>query len=327
MGFSKSPEKDGYIELSPHLVFTDAIPDFAIYLKTSKNNYVPYTFEGNRFTEKHKDTLEQSGVETVFLKSTDANKYENYLEENLGLVLSNDHLTFGERSRIFYQVSTTVVEEAFSSKLPQTFGISLFSRIHDIVKASIDFFMNMESLKAVSSIISHHYETYTHSTNVMVYAISILSSYDLDKDDVLQGGIGSILHDVGKAQIDKSILGKTDPLTDAEWELIKKHPLYGIAATASIPIDHRAINCILMHHEKCNGTGYPAGLTKASIPLLVKAVTIADVYDAITTDRPYAKAETPYMALQIMGKEMKGCFDEAMFKKFILILSGAEIIK
>ncbi len=95
---------------------------------------------------------------------------------------------------------------------------------------------------------------------------------------------------------------------------------------AHLPMTQNTINCILFHHEKLDGTGYPAGLKGDTIPLPVRIISMADIYDALTTARPYAEAMPPYEALTLIRHEMREEVDMNIFKRFVAVLSGADMI-
>jgi len=106
--------------------------------------------------------------------------------------------------------------------------------------------------------------------------------------------LSAILHDIGKIGIPDSILRKKEPLTEEERKIIKKHPAVGAEIVMGIDGMEKIVEGIKYHHEKWNGTGYPEGLRGEEIPLFARIISIADVLDALTTERPYKKA---------MGKE------------------------
>jgi len=135
-------------------------------------------------------------------------------------------------------------------------------------------------------------------------------------------GMAALMHDVGKIFIPKEIINKRSKLTKEEFELIKKHPIKGykmLKNSNSFPY-HSCIG-ILHHHERFNGTGYPTGLSGEEISLLGRIITVSDVYDALTSDRPYRKALFPSEAVEyIMG----GCgtlFDPKISNAFVKIIA------
>ncbi len=126
---------------------------------------------------------------------------------------------------------------------------------------------------------------------------------DLNRNDLNNLGMGAILHDIGKVFIDKKCLNKKGRLTDEEFAEMKKHPIEGyryIRANFNIPV--QASMGVLQHHEKYDGTGYPVQKAGDDISLFGRIIAIADVYDAITSDRPYRKGILPSKAMEyIMG--------------------------
>jgi HD-GYP domain-containing protein (c-di-GMP phosphodiesterase class II) len=138
-----------------------------------------------------------------------------------------------------------------------------------------------------------------------------------DKKVLIAAGMGGLLHDIGKRKIDYNIINKTTKLTPEEWDEIKKHPGYGKEYLKEIPNIPEPTKCVVFeHHENFDGTGYPRGLKEDEINRLAKVVTIADVFDALTTNRSYHKAMPPSQALNTMFGMQPGKFDPTVFKSF-----------
>jgi putative two-component system response regulator len=135
--------------------------------------------------------------------------------------------------------------------------------------------------------------------------------------------IGGVLHDIGKIGIPESILNKAGPLTPTEWEAIKKHPEIGY--NICLPLKDRlgdALSIIRHHHEKMNGTGYPDGLQGDAIPLVARIMAIADIYDALTTDRSYRKRLSRKDAVTILKDEAgRGLLDRELVYQFEKVIS------
>lgn len=159
-----------------------------------------------------------------------------------------------------------------------------------------------------------------------MYSQALLQSYGFDEDSLVQFGLGAMLHDIGKTFLDAAILTKPAALTPDEREEVNRHPVFGVGACARMPLSQDAINCILFHHEKLDGSGYPCGLRGDEIPLPVRAITIADIYDALTSNRAYAPARNAFQVLRIMSSEMRDQLDLDMFRRFVLMLSGANVL-
>jgi len=143
--------------------------------------------------------------------------------------------------------------------------------------------------------------TYHHSVNVAVYSVAIGMKLGLDKETLEQISITGLTHDLGKSQISESIIAKNGTLTDDEYNQIKMHPKYSfdlLFDRSDIPSAVR--QAVLLHHENENGTGYPYGKESSEIPLMAKIIHVADVYDALTTKRPYKNPYTPVAAFDYL---------------------------
>lgn len=163
--------------------------------------------------------------------------------------------------------------------------------------------------------------TFTHSVNVCILSmyIALTAGYEKNLIDI---GTGALLHDIGKTQTPESILRKEGPLEIEEMDIIRQHPANG----AKLLIDSAYTNeivlsCVLDHHEKLDGSGYPDKKCDPSISPFARITCIADIYDALTTDRPYRKAFTPFDALLMMGQDMEGQLDPQLFEHFVSTVS------
>lgn len=322
-------QSSDFIPISPLLLIHDAGRKFDTYIRVGDTNrYVLYAKDG-MLTKKHKEKLVESKIEFLYIKFEDKISYEEYIEENYGKILLTDEIPINERTKIFYNYSNDIIKETFDSKLPrQILTDDFYNRVSKIVETNQKFLsQNPITLNTVSKLISHNYKTYSHCLNVSIYATCFLN-YCNEKDDLIKNvGVGCLLHDIGKISIPQYILKKNGPLTNSERELINTHPINGVGLSTSMSIDPIAANCILFHHEKLDGSGYPSGLLSESIPEYVKIVTICDIYDALSSDRPYSKAYTPFESLKIIMKDVdRGKLDLELYKIFVNMLSGSKII-
>jgi putative nucleotidyltransferase with HDIG domain len=314
-----------YFPVSPLLLFPRTKGKFGVYVKMN-DQYRLYAHPDEPFSEDQRRKLYENGVTEVYVLDRQRRQFQNYLESHLGGMLDNDNLPMKERSKIFYTVSVSILRDTFDSKLPATLDKELFERIFNLVTASTRFLQQGGSLKSLAKLISHDYQTYSHCVHVFVYTSAIMQTFGIEDDTLTQVGLGAMLHDIGKSLIPKEVLNKSGSLTIRERELMESHPVKGVALCAQMPLTQEAVNVILFHHEKMDGEGYPAGLAGEAIPLAVKAAAMADVYDALTSDRPYKKARSPFEALSIIRDEMATAFDPEVLKRFVMVLSGAAVI-
>lgn len=169
---------------------------------------------------------------------------------------------------------------------------------------------------------SYDYDTSVHSANVGVLAIS-LANVLLKKEnrhDMYALGAGFFLHDIGKINIDEAILNKRGELTKEEMSLMRKHPGMGfriLNEARQMGEESRLI--VLQHHERYDGSGYPRRLRGDEIHIYGKICSVADVFDALVSKRPYRAQLQPFNALKIMKEEMLDHFQKDVFEKFVLL--------
>jgi putative nucleotidyltransferase with HDIG domain len=160
--------------------------------------------------------------------------------------------------------------------------------------------------------------TYMHSVAVCAMMIALARQLGLDEDQVKSAGMAGLLHDLGKAMMPMAVLNKPGKLTEAEFDIMKSHPLEGhkILQRAG-NVDALVLDVCLHHHEKTDGSGYPDGLKDEDISLFAKMGAVCDVYDAITSNRPYKAGWDPAESLRKMAEWAQGHFDQKVFQAFV----------
>ncbi|OOM74727.1 cyclic di-GMP phosphodiesterase response regulator RpfG [Clostridium puniceum] len=235
------------------------------------------------------------------------------------------------------QKSISVIKETFSD-------IQRISSVHNFEKRSINQYSKQEKkyFKSINTIAEELLEsvlsnknvllslvdiksmdnyTYSHCVNVAVISIVLGISLNLPKRDLTYLCIGALIHDIGKSFIPTEVLQKPDNLTLEEFEIIKKHPKRGYDFLGNFfNLSSHIKLIVLQHHERFDGLGYPNGLLGDEISYLTKIVTIADVYDALTSDRPYKRAMCPSDALEYLMSNSGTRFDYDMINVFCKIV-------
>ncbi len=201
----------------------------------------------------------------------------------------------------------THIGEGKNVSITDLFSIS--QEIVSEVQTKSDILAFMHNLK-----LSDDY-TYTHSVNVSLLCNIFGQWLGFDKEKLKNITVAGLIHDIGKVKIDPNILNKPGKLTPEEFEEIKKHPVYGYRMVQNQDI-HRDIKlAVLMHHEKYDGTGYPTGAKSNQINEFAKIVAIADIYDAMTSNRSYRDRFCPFKVIQTFEQECYGKLDT----EFLLI--------
>ncbi len=174
-----------------------------------------------------------------------------------------------------------------------------------------------DALISVARLKRHDDYTYLHSVAVCALMIALARQLRLPEDQIREAGVGGLLHDIGKAAMPLNVLNKPGALTDAEYRIMKAHPERGFemlkeggGASAA------ALEIALHHHEKFDGTGYPHGQSGEQIDVLSRMGAVCDVYDAISSNRPYKNAWSPAESVRRMAA-WKGHFDPRVFNAFV----------
>ncbi|MEW6599924.1 MAG: HD domain-containing phosphohydrolase [Nitrospirota bacterium] len=156
-----------------------------------------------------------------------------------------------------------------------------------------------------------------HCESVAKYALMIADVLKLSDEVKKEIRCGSWLHDCGKIGVPEHILNKNGTLDEHEFDIIKRHPRWGADVALQARMSENIVNIILHHHEKFDGSGYPSGLRGQVIPYVSRIVSIADVYDALISDRPYRKGFKLERAVQIMQMMGGNAFDPGLLDVFL----------
>lgn len=159
---------------------------------------------------------------------------------------------------------------------------------------------------------------YTHSINVSLLVMLIGKWLKYDYKKIKSLVISGFLHDIGKSKISQYILNKPGPLSSEEFEEIKKHPTYGYRIAIYIPgLNDNILKGILMHHEREDGSGYPSGLKAGQINDFAKITAVADIFDAMTSDKAYRSKTCPFDVIETMEKDFFGVLDHKVVSVFL----------
>lgn len=217
----------------------------------------------------------------------------------LGDVVVAEVVSDEVRSQAVKVVKETLHASRFAAKKQTILVNSRFScTVENLVQevlANKDVVVNLSDIRSADDY------TFYHSVNVCILALLAGVELDLQRTRLEEMGVGALLHDLGKIWIDDIILKKQGSLTPAEYEEIKKHPVFGYEILSDQKnFSPQSAKVVAQHHERCDGTGYPQRLLKEEIHLFSRLVSVADVYDALTADRPYRRAMKPHQAIDML---------------------------
>ena len=247
------------------------------------------------------ESLLKLGVTSVYIREGEEDpEHENISPQTLETI---EKLKVPDRAKVKLSESdkkrvSEGIQYLFSNTSTEAFTDTANHIANDLMKAISDndaIAIDISALK-----VSDEY-TFKHSVDVATMAMVIAKKHGMSEKEIQEIGISGLLHDVGKSQIPNEILNKAGRLTEEEFALMKQHSLFGFKILKEKDSISQAISLgVLQHHEKINGQGYPLGLKADQISPYAKVLSVADVYDALVTERPYKKAFSQNDAIEII---------------------------
>ncbi len=293
---------------------------------TGRHGRAPLLVRGVTLDERRVAALERAGIHAV------------YVDDELGSGIEVPQ-ALSEETRIR---ATAALDTAFKRQ----FAPETLSELHDVARlianeiaCSGDVIVALQDLGAADS--------YTLQHSIDVAAVGLLIArrlfhergwvgyrrerrFDNIEERLVQLGLGLMLHDVGKLIVPVEVLNRNGGLDEAEWKLVRRHPLAGLDLLASADLTWVTRSVIRSHHERWDGKGYPSGKAGESIPQFARIAAVADVYDAITSERPYSRAREPHEGWREIVDGTSTAFDPEVVSVFRRVVApyppGSEIV-
>lgn len=306
------------------LVMREDLPEVALFLATTDAAGNPtfkiFREEGLYLSPAEVKALQDNGVKNVYIVKEDIPKFTQYVERLLVEIPTTSPMVDEKKVSLLRDSAVKAMSDIFEKPTPEA--------IQKGVKVVNGFvYLLMKDPKAYQillSLSSHDPYTLQHSVGAATNAIILGKRVGVnDEAALIELGIGGLLHDIGKTKVPKDIINKKGPLDESEWAIMKQHSLFGYEILKDNPdVGTRAKLAVLQHHEETNGTGYPVGLSGPQIDLFAKIVTIADIYNALTTDRSYSNARSPFDAFKLIRDKLAHKVDHALFDSLVHIYGG-----
>jgi HD-GYP domain-containing protein (c-di-GMP phosphodiesterase class II) len=225
-------------------------------------------------------------------------------------------LEYERATKICQQAKQAVVSMFEEARMGNTVDVGgaklLVEEITESVARNPGALISLARLKKVDDY------TYMHSVAVCAMMVALAKQLGFDEAQTRLSGLAGLMHDLGKALMPMDILNKPGKLTDSEFSIIKTHPVEGHKMLlGGINVDPVIMDVCLHHHEKTDGSGYPNGLKGDEISIFAKMGAVCDVYDAITSNRPYKSGWDPAESLRKMAEWANGHFDPKVFQAFV----------
>lgn len=268
--------------------------------------------EGLSIAEKIRQT-----VESTYIISQE-NQPTGNLTVSVGLA------TYPDNAKDDTELIKSADDALYRAKFFNKNRVEVYASVLDEIKKEINESENelVTSIKTLISVINAKDRyTYGHSERVVMFSRMLADKLELSEREKKDLVYGAYMHDIGKINIPVDILNKKMPLTKEEWERLKQHPDQGAEIIRTVESLQSIIPLIRHHHEKYDGTGYPAGLRGEEIPYLARVLTVIDSFDAMTSNRPYNKHKTYEEGFAELRKFSGIQFDPDIVEVFIETIS------
>jgi len=277
---------------------------------------VLYCAGGETVSNDIREKIAEHNINKLYIKKDDKINYDIYIQKNLESILKDPNISISDKAQTAYSSITATAQSLFES--PEA---EIIQRYKGVIFNTLEFvFQDDSNLKKLIDLTTLDFNIYNHSINVGIFSIGLSKKLLSTQPghNFKEMAAGFFLHDIGKSGIPIHILNKNGPLTYVEWEIMKKHPEKGYKILKKFDeVSNEIEIIILQHHERHDGNGYPIGLKRDQIHIYAKICMIADVFDALTSYRPYKEKYSTFNALKIMKNEMYNNFDPKFFENFV----------
>jgi len=296
---------------------------FDLYTKNNQEEIVLCLRKGLGFDEDRKDNL-SSPERTFYITTVDGDAYLDYASERLDRIVRNSDIRVNDKAKIVYGVGRRLVDQLV--KDPRSGDAVKHSKryVEDqlaLVFSSPEAAANLFAISATDSYM------FSHSVNVCTFCILLgRKIYGSQDSKIFELGLAGLLHDIGKSRINHELIEREGDLTPEEEEEMRRHTIYSyeIINEHSLPESIQAAG--RSHHERLDGSGYPDGLRGDDIHPIARIVAVADVYDALTSNRPYKPRVPPLSALSEMAANEPFIDDRAFDALLQIVLRNKGLV-
>jgi len=261
-----------------------------------------------------KKDLHTSRVRRLYIRAGDSDLFSEHILGSLDRIVEERKAPCARKARVARQAVSFSLDRVFADPRAQTIG-DLQRGVRTTTKLAMREPMAAIVLMRLTRLDTY---TYNHSMNVGVFGTALalaLGEHEAWTSSVIQG---LFLHDIGKVRVPREVVNCPGKLSEEEWAQMRQHPDHGAAILQSCgEVDPILLNVVKQHHERHTGSGYPAGLSGAAIAYEATICAVADVFDALTTERCYRHALPTYAGLQTMVAEMRDDFAPEVLQAFV----------
>ncbi len=287
-----------------------------LYRRLQQGRYVLFAQKGVLFDLAARDRVVDSGTDLLHIREEESALYRAYLKETLVSIVSDPAISSNKKAEAVHSACLQTLQRTFEEPRAAFLGQAC-----EILEPTVNLIVSDDqATKHLIRLTTYDHSTYVHSTNVGIFSIALARILfgDDRQHDMQRLGAGFFLHDLGKCNIPIDILNKPGLLSDEERDIVRRHVLdgYQMVESSGLMTDE-ARTIILQHHERDDGMGYPNQRRAEEIHPFARICRLADIYEALTSDRPYHNSRSSFEALKFMKEHVVSGPDEQLFAGFV----------
>lgn len=305
---------DDFIPVSVSMLVPEAICGVALYTREGLGNSMRL-FRGPDYPITTADLrrLTAAGHSWLYVSAIEHQQFQKYLRENLECLVQDESRALKDRVDTLNRVVRDVLAESFR-KNDLT---DVLCQTQRLGANTVDLLCREDFVVSeLSGVLFHDYHTFTHSANVAYYAVLLAKRLGIEsRTELNEIAGGALLHDLGKLEIPEAILTKPARLNDRELSIMKRHPTLGFRRLCTRQeVTFGQLMMTYQHHERLDGRGYPVGVSDREIHDWSRLVSVVDVFEALTSSRPYRAGMTSDDAFTIMDRASGTAFDRNIYE-------------
>ena len=304
---------DAFIPVAVTTLVPSTVTPFSLFLRDDAR-YRLFRDAAVPFEAGDRDRLLQNGITRLYVNNGSLEHYKAYLRTQLDDILADESLPARERLGGLNEVVRNVLQEDFARGNADR----IVNSAQALAEQTVQAICGTDAVAGdLFSVMHHDYQTFTHSANVTYLSVFLASELGLPDDELRLIAAGALLHDLGKLRIPEKILNKNGRLDIAEFAVIQRHPTVGFEElNRRSDLAWGQLMMVYQHHENWKGGGYPVGSVGGEIHPWARICTVADVFEALTANRPYRKGMSTLEALALMADRMSDKFEPELFQCF-----------
>ena len=303
-----------FLPISLATLHPASVTNFSLYIQESPELPIRlYRGPDYPVEEEDVDRLIERGVKNLYIDVAEHEAYQQYLRSNFNTILHDESLPVKRRFGCLNAVVRDVLAELFASgNTARTIDAA-----RSLAAQTVELICREDVVAAeLLQVLHHDYHTFTHSANVSYCCVLLAKAAGItDPAELRQIAAGALLHDLGKLSVPEKILKKSGPLDEHEWHVIKQHPITGWKQLAHrTDMTRGQLMMVYQHHERMDGSGYPVGVSGSNIHPWAQICAIVDVYEALTSRRPYRPPLSPKETIEIVERQAGSRLNAGLWK-------------